>query len=216
MASLQLNAQPRTITGRKVRQLRREGLVPVVVYGNKVAATNLQMDARSLVRVLQGGGTSQLMEVNVDGGAKHNVLLKELHLHPVTHEPLHVDFYAVNMAEKQHVRVPLISVGEPESLASGLMVLQNIDHVDIEALPADIPAHVEVDITALSLERPITVADLPAIAGVLYMMPEEEAVFTMLVTREEVEEEAAEEGEEMAEPEVVAKGKAADEDEDED
>ncbi len=213
MASLQLNAQPRTLTGRKVRQLRREGLVPAVVYGNKVAATNLQMDARTLVRVLQEGGSTQLMQVSVEGGAMHNVLLKELHLHPVTHEPLHADFYAVNMAEKQHVRVPVVSVGEPESLASGTMVLQNIDHVDVEALPADIPAHIEVDISVLALERPITVADLPAVAGVTYMMPAEEAVFSMLTTREEVEEEVVEEGEEMAEPEVVAKGKAADEDE---
>src|SRR5262245_25256312 len=142
MAKLTLDAQPRDLTGRKVRQLRQQGLVPVVVYGKNQEPVALQVSARNLETTLHHGGFSQLVEVNVQGGGKHNVLVREIQHHPVTHAYTHVDLYAVNMTEKQHTSVPLVSTGRPTAMATGLMVLQDRDTVDIEALPADIPAHI--------------------------------------------------------------------------
>jgi large subunit ribosomal protein L25 len=128
---------------------------------------------------------------------------------------MHVDLYAVNMAEKQHASVPVVSTGKPAALVGGLMVLQAHDVVEIQALPADIPASIEADITALDLERPITIADLPQLPGVTYLGDEDEALFTLIAPRAAAVEEEEEVAEEMAEPEVVGRGEEDEEEEEE-
>ncbi|MEZ4735517.1 MAG: 50S ribosomal protein L25 [Caldilineaceae bacterium] len=212
MSDLKLDAQPRTLVGRKVRQLRRQGLVPVTVYGKKQAAENLQVAERSLNRVLHAAGFSQLVQVDVEGGPTHNVLIREVQRHPVTHSFLHADFYVVDLTVKQQVQVPVHSVGRPETMAQGLMVLQALENVTLEALPRAIPAHIDVDITKLTLEQPITVAQLPTIEGVTYLDDPEEAIFTLIVTRA-AEEEVAEEEPVSAEPELVRARRDEEEDE---
>ena len=218
MANLQLNAQPREITGRKVKQIRAEGLVPIVVYGPTQESVSLQVGSRDFERALHAGGISQLVELVVEGGPTHNVLVRDLQRHPVNHSLIHADFYAVNMLEKQQVSVAINSVGDPEELAAGLMILQALDQVEIEALPSDIPSHIELDISQLTMERSITVADLPDLAGIEYLTPEDEAIFTMIVTREEEEEEEEIDemeldGEGMVEPEVLSGSKQEEDDE---
>lgn len=211
MSELKLDAQPRSLTGRKVKQLRAQGLVPVVVYGNNQAPVNLQVSARSLEVTLHHGGFSQLVQLNVQGGGSHNVLVRDIQRHPTKHTFTHVDMYAVNMREKQHSSVPVVGAGKPTALATGFVVLQEKDVVEIEALPADIPASIEVDITDLDVENPITIAKLPQLPGVEYLGDPAEHVFTLIAPRVEEEEEEVP-TEEMAEPEVVARGKQ-DEDE---
>jgi large subunit ribosomal protein L25 len=137
--------------------------------------------------------------------------VREIQRHPVTHAYLHVDLYSVNMAEKQHTSVPVVGTGRPDALVTGFTVLQEKDMVEVEALPADIPASIEVDITALDLENPITVANLPQLPGVEYLSEPTEHIFTLIAPR--VEEEEPEPVEESAEPEVVARGKQDEEDE---
>ena len=212
MSELKLEANRRELTGRKVGQLRRQGLVPVVVYGNVKQPVNLQVDIKLLERVLHSGGDTRLVEVTVNDGGKHNVLVKDVQREPVGHRLLHADFYAVNMAEKQHVAVPLVATGKPVGLTAGLMVLKLHEAIHIEALPADIPGEIEIDISPLNLERPITVADLPQVKGVTYVDDLEEVLFNLQTTREEVSEEA-EAAEAGSEPEVVKKGKQTDEEE---
>ena len=210
MSDLKIDAYPRTVTRRKVRQLRREGLVPVVVYGEATQPVNLQVRSRELGRVLHHGGHSQLVTVSVEGGDVHNILVKEIQRDPVSREFVHADFYAVNMSEEQEVSVTVNSVGRPAELVTGLMFYQQMDAVHIRALPSDIPGEIEVDVTGLSLDNPITIADLPAISGVTYLGQPDEIVFSMIAMRvEEVEEEEAEE--ELAEPEVLSKGKQEEE-----
>jgi large subunit ribosomal protein L25 len=206
MSVLKLDAQPRTLTGRKVRQLRTQGLVPVVVYGNNQPPVNLQVSARNLETTLHHGGFSQLVQVDVQGGGSHNVLVREIQRHPVNHAFVHVDLYAVSMTEKQRTTVQVVSAGKPTAFLTGFTILQEKDGVEVEALPADIPASIEVDITALELERPITVADLPVIPGVEYLDELTETLFVMLAPRVQEEEEVVE-AEGMEEPEVVGRGK---------
>jgi large subunit ribosomal protein L25 len=210
MDDLKLVADRRELTGRKVGQLRRQGLVPVVVYGNVKQPVNLQVDIKMLERTLHAGGDTRLVEVTVNGGGKHNVLVKDVQREPVGHRLLHADFYAVNMTEKQHVTVPLVMTGKPAGMATGIMVLKLHEAIHIEALPADIPGEIEVDISPMTLERPITIADLPQVKGVTYVDDPEEVLFNLQMTREEVVTDATTEGE--AEPEVVKKGKQTDED----
>lgn len=210
MSDLKLDAQPRTLVGRKVRQLRRQGLVPVTIYGKKQTAENLQVVERSLDRVLRAAGFSQLVQVDVEGGSTHNVLIRDVQRHPVTHSFLHADLYAVDLTEKQQVQVPVHATGKPEALVQGLMVLQSLDHVTVEALPGNIPTHIDVDITNLSLEHPITVAQLPVIEGVEYQNDAEDSLFMMIVTRA-AEADAAAEAANSAEPELVRVRRAEDE-----
>ncbi len=216
MAELKLAAQPRTLMGRKVRQLRTQGLLPVVVYGKKQEeAASLQVETRSFERVLHAAGFSQLVTIDVDGGTTHNVLIRDIQRHPVTHTPIHVDFYAVDMTEKQQVAIPVHSTGKVDAMDVGLMVYQALDQVTVEALPADIPSRVDVDISALTLENSILVSDLPVIEGVSYVHEPDEAIFTLITTRAAVEEEEeAELEEEMsAEPELVSRGRDEEEEE---
>ena len=208
MSDLKLEAQPRELTGRKVSQLRRQGIVPVVVYGNVKQPVNLQVAERSLDRLMHAGGATQVVEVTVTGGGVHNVLVKEIHREPVSHRTLHADFYAVNMMEKQHVTVPLHMVGKASGMAAGMMVFQAHESVHVEALPADIPTAIEIDLTPLTLERHLTVADLPQLAGISYMDDVHEILFSLIQTKEEAADIALDAA---PEPEVVKKGKQTDE-----
>ena len=207
MSDLKIEATHRSLMGRKVSQLRRQGLVPVIVYGNVSAPESLQVEGRLLERALHAGGATRVVEVSVKGGSVHNVLVKNVQREPVGHSLLHADFYAVNMSEKQRVAVPIVAVGKPEGTAVGVMVLQIHETIHIEALPADIPSEIEVDVAPLTLDRPITVADLPALKGITYLDAEEEIIFNMQETRAEIAEEAAETEASSAEPEVVKRGR---------
>ena len=212
MADLTLDAQPRSLTGRKVRQLRTQGLVPVVVYGNIAQPVNLQVPARALELMLHHGGMSQLVQVNVAGGGSHNVLVREVQRHPVNHSYVHVDFFAVNMQEKQEVNVPVVATGKPAALVTGMMVLQVLDSVELSALPSDIPAVIEVDVTGLDLETPILIENLPALPGVEYLGDPNEHVFSLLASRTAAEAEETAPEVSAVEPEVVTRAR---EDEDE-
>lgn len=204
MSKLVIEAEPRDAQATKARHLRNQGLVPINVYGKGQAPVSLVVVERQMDTMLRAGGASQLIEVRVAGGNVHNVLIKEIQRQPVGHRVLHVDMMAVRMDEKQHVSVPITRIGKPEDAGSGYMLLQNLETALIEALPGDIPATIEVDISGLSPENPIRVEDLPVIAGVTYMLDADEHVFAMVATRVGVDDETAE-GEASAEPEVVGR-----------
>ncbi|MBP7961136.1 MAG: 50S ribosomal protein L25 [Caldilineaceae bacterium] len=216
MSDLNLTADPRTLVGRKVRQLRRGGLVPVVVYGRVDKPVNLQVDSISLEKALHHGGMSQLVQVTVSDGQQHNVLIRDTHRDPVTAHLLHADFYAVSMTETQEADVALVAVGKPKEMAGNELILQNLDTITVEALPADIPASIEVDLTKLTHDAPILVSDLVAPAGVTLLADLDDVVFSIVASRVDAEEEAAEEAleygddEDLSEPEVIARGKDED------
>lgn len=214
MSELKISAQLRDVSGYKVKQLRRAGMVPVVIYGQDVQPVNAQVEMMALDRLLQSGGGTQLVEVTLGDGAAQNVLIREVQRHPIRRNPIHVDFYSVNMQQKQQVRVPVVSVGHLPGTVAGMVLIQAVADVEIEALPADIPAHIEVDISALDSPEaePITVADLPAIAGVVYLDDSAETVFSLVASRTatEADEEAAEDA--GVEPEVIGRGEHDDDD----
>ena len=211
MSELKIEATHRSLTGRKVGQLRRQGLVPVVVYGNVKEPESLQVEARALESALHAGGATRVVEVAVKGGSVHNVLVKNVQREPVYHKLLHADFFAVNMNVKQRLAVPITPVGKPGGTITGVMVLQIHETIHIEALPADIPGEIEVDVSEITLDRPITVADLPVLKGITYVDQDDEILFNMQETRAELAEEAAEVAETAAEPEVVKRGRMTDE-----
>jgi large subunit ribosomal protein L25 len=208
-----LEAQARTITGKKVSQLRRSGLVPAVVYGSKIDAFNIQIPYRELQSTLLKAGGTNLISVVVDGNSTP-VLAREVQRSVLRGEIMHVDFLAVDMTQTIRAEIPVHVVGEAPAVRNGLGVLvQLANTLVIEALPADLINRVDVDVTKLkNVNDAIHVSDLDLGDKVTIIGEDDEMLVRIVMEAEEVEEEEEEEltG---AEPEVIAKGKEDEEDE---
>ena len=148
---LALRATTRTITGKHVHALRRGGEVPAILYGHNVEPVSLAIETRTLERVWHRAGRSNLVDLTMDGGGPRKVLIRELQIDPRTAHLLHVDLFAVNLREKLTVDVPIIAIGEsPAVTVLKIGVLQQImNTVKVECLPADLPAQLTVDVSAL-------------------------------------------------------------------
>ena len=142
-------AQKRTILGRKVKTLRKEGLLPAHVFGHKIQTIHVQVPKKEFQTVFEKTGETGIIDLALDG-QKHPVLVRNVQIHPVTDEPLHVDFYQVNLSEKVTVNVPLeiTGVAPAEQKKVGLL-LTPVSELEIEALPADIPENIPVDVSKL-------------------------------------------------------------------
>src|SRR3990167_3716991 len=147
MEQTPLKAQPRKILGRKVKTLRREGLIPAHVFGRKVKTTHIQLKATEFGKVFEKVGETGIIDLTVDN-EKKPVLVKNVQMHPVNDIPLHIDFYQVNLSEKVKVNVPLEIIGEAPAVHKKIGVLLTpISELEIEALPADLPENIQVDVS---------------------------------------------------------------------
>ena len=202
MDSISLSARPRSETGRHVHALRRDGAVPAVIYGHKIAPIAIAVDAKELERVWHRAGRTHLVDVKVQGGKAHKSLIKEMQFHPRDGHPLHVDLFAVNLREKITADVPVIVVGEPEIVRQKIgQVQQVVSSVRVESLPSDIPAQLTVDVSGLEeIDQSITLGqvELPKEVTLVHADLEEVVVKIAPVrVRAEEEEAAAAEGAEV-------------------
>jgi len=212
MAQIELNGQKRNVLGKKVKTLRREGLVPAVLYGHETVPVPLQFEERELNRVLAQAGEHRLIALKI-GRAKNPqmALTRDVQWNAITGRPIHVDFYAVVMTEKLTTEVPLVFVGEaPAADLAGTILLQNLDEVEIECLPGDLIEAIEVDVSELKeIDQTIYVKDLRVPPTVALLTDTEEVVAKVTwAAREEVEEVVPVA---PAEVEVIAKGKVEEE-----
>lgn len=195
MDTITLSARPRSQTGRHVHALRREGAVPAVLYGHKVAAISLAIDAKDLERTWLRAGRTHLVDIAVEGQRKHKALIKDLQFHPRSGRPLHVDFFAVNLREKITADVPVIVVGESAAVQQKVgQVQQVVSSLRVESLPADIPAQIAVDISSLDeVDQSITLGqiELPKGVALVHADPDEVLVKIAPVRVRAEEEEAA-------------------------
>jgi len=218
MEEVVLNAWPRTVVGKQVKALRRQGKVPATVYGPGREPMNIELDAHELARLIPHiAGEAQLISLRMGGnGQTIPVLAREVQRHPIRGDILHMDFYAVAMDRPIRTEVPLHLVGESQPVERGEGVLLHpLTHVEIECLPRDLVPAIEVDISRLTqVDDAIYVKDLLAPPGITILTdPDELVVRVNPVAAEEVIEEAAPAA--AAEPEIIAKGKAAAEGEEE-
>lgn len=155
-----LNAKKRELLGRKVKQLRREGILPATMYGKDFEPMSVQFDGREFEKIFEHVGESGLVEITVDG-TTYPVLFRNPQYHPLWGELVHVDCYKVNLKEKITTTVPLELIGEAPIVKAGNILVPVTESIEIEALPTDLPEKIEVDISGLeTLESMITVADL--------------------------------------------------------
>jgi large subunit ribosomal protein L25 len=161
-----LKAESRAGRGKnEARRLRASGKIPAVVYGTeKNKATEIAVDPRVLLRILHSeSGVNTLIGLEGAGlAAGGKVLVKEYQLDPIDHRLLHADFYAVAMDKKLEVTVPIVIKGEPKGVKQQGGVVDFVNRqIEVECLPADIPEHIDIDISELMLHQGIRVRDLP-------------------------------------------------------
>lgn len=163
MNTFELQAQPRTVSGKKVKALRQNGRIPGVIYGREVESRLVDVDAKDLQKLIQQAGTAGLLELTIGGTESVHVLISDAqadHLGTIRH----VDFHAVKMDEVVRTEVPLRLVGDvPAVYNLGGSLVQVLEELEVEALPANLPQHIDVDVSVLEeLESHISVESLKA------------------------------------------------------
>jgi large subunit ribosomal protein L25 len=215
-----LEAQARDTFGKnEARRLRREGKVPAVLYGgDKTESTPIAVAPKTLLKILHSqSGLNTLITLKLAGAGDSRVLVKDFQVDPITHAVLHADFYRIAMDKMLQVTIPIVVHGEPKGVKQQGGVLEFIRReIVIEVLPADIPEHIDVDVSELMLHQGVRVRDVatnpkwtpvsdPDLMLVHVIMPKAEEVVTPVET-------AAAATATAVEPEVIKKGKK-DEDE---
>lgn len=175
----------------KLDELRKSGSIPAVFYGAGKETTPISIGTVEFKKVWRDAGESSAVKVSTAGG-DIDVLIHEVQVDPVTDEPLHVDFLAIDMKKKIKVKVPLEFVGISGAVKSGIGNLVKVLHeIEIEALPADLPHGLEVDISKLeTLDNNVIVSDIKLPAGVVAITEGSEVVASVVAQVEEKEEEA--------------------------
>jgi large subunit ribosomal protein L25 len=215
MASAQLSAQARDNGGKGIaRKLRGEGRVPAVVYGHGRDPQALSINTRELERLLDHiSAESTVIDLDIDGKPSRT-LIREIQRHPFKRQILHVDFQELVAGEKVSVSIPIVLVGIPAGVRlDGGMLDQTMRELEIEVDPSNIPNHVEVDVTELTIGSSVHVRDLTLPDGVEVLDDDDASVCVVSAPRAVVEATPAEEAVEIAaEPEVI-RAKKPDEDE---
>ena len=207
-----LAAEHREVTGKHVNRLRKEGLLPAVVYGHGEASTNVTVDAHEFDLLRKHTGPNALVDLSVDGKKAQPVLINSVQVHPVHRRPLHADLFLVRMTEELTVDVPLIPTGESLAVAQlGGTLLHPTETVRVRALPDHLPQSIEYSIESLvDFDGTILVSALTIPGDVTLLTDAEEIIAKVQQPRVEVEEvPVVAEGEEGAEGEA-AEGEGAD------
>jgi large subunit ribosomal protein L25 len=210
MKRLGLEVSKRDITGKKVRFLRRQGVIPANIYGHGIDSTAINVDARSLKHLLAHVGSTDLIDLKI-GDSKNalRVLVRQVQRNPITDDLLHVDFYQVRMDEKIKADVPIAFVGEAPVLkkVKNSSVLHLIDSLHIEALPDDLPHSIEIDVSSLEeLDSTIHVKDIQLGDRITLLSDSEQMAVKVIEARKEEVIEVPVEA--VAEEEVEAAGEA--------
>ncbi len=214
MDRLSLSADERIILGKKVKKLRKSGKLPAHVFGKGLETEAVTVDTKEFLKTFHLAGETGLIDLKI-GTEIRPVLIREVQYNPVYGQPIHIDFYQVNLSQKVKVSVPLVLIGEqPESVHLGeTIVLQILNEIEVEALPTDLVEKIEVDIIPLkNIDDAITLGQLNYDRNKLTISADEEEVVVKLapaVTAEMeklLEEQAAETAAAVAETEAAVEG----------
>ncbi|MBN1690761.1 MAG: 50S ribosomal protein L25 [Dehalococcoidia bacterium] len=198
MRKLELEISKREITGKKVRFLRRGGLIPCNIYGRGIQSIPVQVNVRKLGHLLaRAGGTDLITLKMAEVASPSKVLIRDVQRNPMTGEPTHVDFYQVTMTEKLKAEVPLIFVGEaPAAKLKNVSLLHAMTSLQIEALPDDLPHNIEVDISSLALpDQSLHVKDIVVGDKITVLADPEQMIIKVSEVRKAAEEAPAAEAE---------------------
>lgn len=218
-----LTVEKRKIVGKKVKKLRKEGILPANVYGKDIKSISVQVPQKEFIKVFKEAGETGLVDIHLDSQIIP-VLIHHVQKDYLGENYLHADFYKVNLKEKVKTMVPIVIVGEPKAVADKVgLLMQILSEAEVEALPEELPENIEVNVEPLAqVDEQITVGDLKTPAGVtilsdpsqvvvkiseLVSKEAEELTAQEAVAAEEAKAEGAEEGAAPAEGEVPSESK---------
>lgn len=178
---MQLQVQKREILGKGTKSLRKSGLIPAELYGHNFDNLHLSVPAKEFASAFREIGESAIVKIAI-AGEKIDALVHDVQRNSLTNEITHVDFYRVRTDEKIKTTVPLAFVGEsPAVKAKTGVAVKAIDHLEIEALPADLPHDIKVDIGGLTdVGTSVRVGDLKIPAGVRILIDPETVILTII------------------------------------
>lgn len=196
MTEYKLEAKLRTD---KTNKIRKEGLLPGIVYGHKFDNAKISFDSIVFNHLYREAGTSNLIDIVIDGEKPFKTLINDIQKDPISGKIIHIDFLKVNMKEKIHAEIPLTFVGDsPAVIDLEGSLITPVDKIEVECLPGDLVSEIQVDISILDdFEKNIKVSDLNVPAGVEVLTDPEEIVAFIQEPRSE--EELAELEEEVTE-----------------
>jgi len=204
--TITLKLTPRAVTGKKVKRLRSEGVIPVHLYGGTATPSSLQVEAGALRRILARVGGNVPLTVEVEGTKGDNIcFVREVQRHPVTEELLHVDFLRVEATQTVTADVPIILDGEAPAVRNlGGTLAQPLQTLTVEALPMDMPAELRADLSGLvAFEATVRVSDIAVGEGVQVLNEQDQMVARVMPPRLEEEFEVVAEEEAVEAAEVV-------------
>jgi len=208
---VKLKAQKRTVIGRNaIKKIKKEGLVPGVIYGSQTAPMALLVEGRELTNVLAHASSEHvLVELEIaDGSQSTNrlALIQEVQHHPLKRQLLHVDFHAVSATEKITSEVPIEAFGEALGVRTfGGLLEYSLRSLEVECFPQDLPDIVRIDVTNLNIGESLHVHDIPLPPGVEALTDADLTVASVVASR--VGEEVVETAESPAAPEVITEKK---------
>jgi large subunit ribosomal protein L25 len=199
--------KPRELKGSSnARRMRRDGLVPGVIYSKGGEARHVSIPGHEFEQILRHhAGEQMMLNIQVEGGQDESVLLKDVQHDPVSAAVLHVDLQSVAMNEKLEVEVQIELTGEAEGVHQGGILDHLLHTVEVECLPSDIPESIEVDVTGLAIGDLLCVKDIQVDSSKIEILTDPElgvASVSLPKAVEETDEEAGEAGE-GNEPEVI-------------
>jgi len=201
---IKLQVQDRESRGSaESRRLRKEGLIPGVLYGRGKEPHAFSVDERELRRVLSGdAGLHAILDVTVDGDSSRPSILKSYQQHPVRGTLTHIDLQEVRLDQPIQARVVVELVGEPVGVTEGGVLSQVNREITVEALPMEIPEHLELDVSAMAIGDTLRLVDLTEQEGVKFLDDPEETVLATVTMPTRFVEPEPEEGEELEEGEL--------------
>jgi len=196
---IELKAKIRKDTGKKVEKIRKQGMVPAVLYGPTIKSQSLEIDLKEFEKIYKEAGESSLISLTL---AKENflVLIHAVEINALSQKPIHVDFYQPRLDEEIEATIPLVFEGEAAAARDlGGTLVKNIHEVEVKALPQNLPHEIKVNIDKLkTFEDSILIQDLPLPQGVKVLKEADEAV-VFVASPEKIEEELAKPIEEKVE-----------------
>ena len=195
------------------RRARRDGMVPITVYGGGAETVAAVAPLRDLAAILRSeSGRNTIFTIEVDGVGASEVMFHDRQIDPIKGRLMHADLTRLVKGQKIEVTVPLHLTGEPIGVKEKQGVLEQIvREIEIKCEPRDIPDTLDVDVSGLDVHDVLRVSDIPVAEGIEILTDAELVIATVGIVKEEEVVAAPVEGEEPAEPEVIGKGKKEEE-----
>ncbi|OGE76204.1 MAG: hypothetical protein A3C85_02195 [Candidatus Doudnabacteria bacterium RIFCSPHIGHO2_02_FULL_48_21] len=184
-----IQAQARTVLGKQNSKLRKQGIIPAILYGRGKQSQAIQVSSKQFDKIYRQAGENTLVNLKIDGGKETKVLIHDVAKHYMKNEAVHVDFYEVDLTKKIHAKVPLEFVGlAPAVKELGGIFMKIVTEVEVESLPSDLPHKIEINVESLkTFEDAIRISDIKVKGDVKILGNAEDMIASVQAPRTEEE-----------------------------